>query len=132
MVASRFVFSRKSVALQLRTFATKSALFGSSGMSAIWSLLGGGLKRSTQHFISDPRDGVDGDGAEICSRFQCGGERGVVGALAASGVGHSGHSADKAEGPRSAQRGPSAEIVVICKVTWTRTPGFKIPPWMAR
>ena len=34
---------------------------------------GGGLKRSTQHFISDARDGVDGDGAKIWSRLRCGG-----------------------------------------------------------
>jgi hypothetical protein len=33
----------------------------------------GGLKRSTQHFISDARDGVDGDGAKIWSRLRCGG-----------------------------------------------------------
>src|SRR5215471_15544217 len=46
----------------------------------------GGLKRSTRHFISDPRDGVDGDGPKICSRFQYGGERGVVGPLAARRV----------------------------------------------
>src|SRR6516164_2895875 len=49
-------------------------------------LYAGGLKRSTQHFISDPRDGVDGDGPKICSRFQCGRERGVVGPLAARRV----------------------------------------------
>src|SRR6516162_4282183 len=55
-------------------------------MSPLRSLSGGGLKRSTQHFISDARDGVDGDGPKICSRFQCGGERGVVGALATRGV----------------------------------------------
>src|SRR5262249_61958731 len=46
----------------------------------------GGLKGSRQHFISDARDGVDGDGPKLCSRFQCGGERGVVGALAARPV----------------------------------------------
>jgi hypothetical protein len=30
----------------------------------------GGLTRSTQHFISDARDGVDGDGAKIWSRLR--------------------------------------------------------------
>ena len=29
----------------------------------------GGLKRSTQYFISDARDGEDGDGSKICSSF---------------------------------------------------------------
>jgi hypothetical protein len=42
------------------------------------SALGGGLKRSTQHFISDVRDGVDGQWSKICSRFQCGGQGGVA------------------------------------------------------
>jgi DNA-directed RNA polymerase sigma subunit (sigma70/sigma32) len=37
------------------------------------SLYLGGLKHSTQHFISDARDGVDGDGAKIWSRVRCGG-----------------------------------------------------------
>jgi hypothetical protein len=46
------------------------------------SALGGGLKRSTQHFISDVRDGVDGQWSKICSRFQCGGQGGVVEPLA--------------------------------------------------
>jgi hypothetical protein len=46
-------------------------------------LLGGGLKRSMQHFISDARDGVDGDRSKICSRFQRGGHGGVVEPLAA-------------------------------------------------
>ena len=39
---------------------------------------GGGLKRSTQHFISDARDGVDSDGSKKCSRFQRGGQGGGV------------------------------------------------------
>src|SRR5262252_2445737 len=59
---------------------------GTSAWSVECPVCPGGLKRSTQHFISDRRDGVDGDGAKICSRFQCGRERGVVGALAARGV----------------------------------------------
>src|SRR6516225_9820061 len=46
----------------------------------------GGLKWSSQHFILDGRDGVDGDGPRNCSRFQCGGESGVVGSLAARGI----------------------------------------------
>src|SRR5262249_14678302 len=46
----------------------------------------GGLKGSRQQFSADARDGVDGDGPKLCSTFQCGGERGVVGALAARPV----------------------------------------------
>jgi hypothetical protein len=54
----------------------------SSNGEARMSALGGGLKRSTQHFISDARDGVDGDGSKICSRVQRGGQGGVVEPLA--------------------------------------------------
>jgi hypothetical protein len=46
------------------------------------SAFDGGLKRSTQHFISDASDGVDGDGPKICSRVQRGGQGGVVEPLA--------------------------------------------------
>src|SRR5215471_861124 len=42
------------------------------------SALCGGLKRSTQHFISDARDGVDSDGSKKRSRFQRGGQGGGV------------------------------------------------------
>jgi hypothetical protein len=42
------------------------------------SALGGDLKRSTQHFISDARDEWTGDGSKICSRVQHGGQGGVV------------------------------------------------------
>src|SRR6516225_11559028 len=52
----------------------------------VWSLLEGGLKWSSQHFILNGRDGVDGDGPKNCSRFQCSGESGVVGPLAARGI----------------------------------------------
>jgi ABC transporter substrate binding protein len=55
-------------------------------MSDLSPQSGGGLKRSTQHFILQGRDGVDGDGPKTHSRFQCGGERGIVGPLAARGV----------------------------------------------
>jgi hypothetical protein len=51
-----------------------NVLFAAMRMSAF----GGGLKRSTQHFISDARDGVDSDGSKICSRFQRGGQGGGV------------------------------------------------------
>ena len=42
------------------------------------SAFDGGLKRSTQHFISDARDGVDSDGSKKRSRFQRGGQGGGV------------------------------------------------------
>ena len=50
---------------------------------------GGGLKRSTQHFILNGKDGVYGDEAKISSRVHCGREDGVVGSLAARGVAES-------------------------------------------
>lgn len=46
------------------------------------SALGGGLKRSTQHFMSDARDGMEGRWVEECSRVQRGGQGGVVEPLA--------------------------------------------------
>jgi hypothetical protein len=48
--------------------------------------LGGGLNRSTQHFILKRKDGVYGDESKISSRFHCGRENGIVGSLAAGGV----------------------------------------------
>jgi len=36
------------------------------------SAFGGGLNRSTQHFILKRKDGVDGDASRIFSRFQKG------------------------------------------------------------
>src|ERR1017187_3342984 len=47
------------------------------------------LNRSTQHFILNGKDGVFGDMARISSRFHCGREDRVVGALAAGGVAQS-------------------------------------------
>src|ERR1035437_5264016 len=47
------------------------------------------LNRSTQHFILNGKDGVFGDVARISSRFHCGRENGVVGALAAAEVAQS-------------------------------------------
>jgi hypothetical protein len=52
----------------------------------LMSQLGGGLNRSTQHFILNGKDGVCGDKSKISSRFHCGRESGVVGSLAARGV----------------------------------------------
>src|ERR1700730_16355837 len=45
--------------------------------------LGGGLNRSTQHFILERKDGVYGYGSKISSRFHGGRENGVMGPLAA-------------------------------------------------
>jgi hypothetical protein len=50
---------------------------------------GGGLNRSTQHFILNGKDGVYGDVSRISSRFHCGRESGVVGSLAKRGVAES-------------------------------------------
>jgi hypothetical protein len=58
------VSARRPLYPRKRTFS------GVSRMSALC----GGLKRSTQHFISGVRDGVDGQWLKICSRFQCGGQ----------------------------------------------------------
>jgi hypothetical protein len=44
--------------------------------------ISGGLKRSTQHFILNGKDGVYGDETKISSRVHCGRESGVVGSLA--------------------------------------------------
>jgi len=46
------------------------------------SAFGGGLKRSTQHFISTQEMERTGDGSKICSRVQRGGQGGVVEPLA--------------------------------------------------
>src|SRR5258707_2775332 len=51
----------------------------------MWSLLNGGLNRSTQHFILKRKDGVY-NGSKISSRFHRGGENGIMGPLAAWGV----------------------------------------------
>src|SRR6266436_8659021 len=48
----------------------------------------GGLNWSTQHFILNGKDGVC-DESKISSRFQCVGENGVMGSLAAWGVAES-------------------------------------------
>src|ERR1019366_3205137 len=53
------------------------------------SVHGGGLNRSTQHFILNGKDGVSGDQSKISSRFHCGREDRVVGSLAAGGVAQS-------------------------------------------
>jgi hypothetical protein len=58
---------------------SKCALEGTSGF-------GGGLNRSTQHFILKRKDGVYGDESKISSRLHCGRENGIVGPLAAWGV----------------------------------------------
>ena len=52
------------------------------GMSAV----GGGLNRSTQHFILKRKDGVYGDESKISSRLHCRREDGIMGPLAAWGV----------------------------------------------
>ena len=49
----------------------------------IMSAHGGGLNRSTQHFILESKDGVYGYGSKISSRFHGGRENGVMGPLAA-------------------------------------------------
>src|SRR5262249_60870213 len=59
---------------QFPLYPQKQTLVECSRMSALC----GGLKRSTQHFISDARDGVDSDGSKICSGFQRGGQGGGV------------------------------------------------------
>src|SRR5271169_6669219 len=51
--------------------------------------LGGGLDRSTQHFILEGKDGVYDDGSEIWSRVYGGREDGVMGSLAAGRVAQS-------------------------------------------
>ena len=62
-----------------RSFGTKAGL---SRMAAV----GGGLNRSTQHFILERKDGVYCDVPKISSRLHCGREDGVMGPLAAWGV----------------------------------------------
>ena len=54
--------------------------------ASIMSAFGGGLNRSTQHFILKRKGGVHGDESKISSRFHCGRENVVVGPLAAWGV----------------------------------------------
>ena len=49
------------------------------------SVIGGGLNRSTQHFILERKDGVYSDGSAISSWFQSGREDGVVDSLAERG-----------------------------------------------
>jgi hypothetical protein len=50
------------------------------------SAFGGGLHRSTQHFILNGRDGVYADETKKTLGLQCGGEDGAVGSLATRGA----------------------------------------------
>jgi hypothetical protein len=63
---------------------TLKAMFG----PAVLTGFEGGLNWSTQHFILNGKDGVC-DESKISSRFQCVGENGVMGSLAAGGVAES-------------------------------------------
>ena len=50
------------------------------------SALGGGLNRSTQHFIFEGKDGVYSEGSAISSWFHCGKEDGAVESLGERGI----------------------------------------------
>ena len=52
--------------------------YGLLGVVDKLSALGGGLNRSTQHFILNGKDGVYGDLSRISSRFHCGRESGGI------------------------------------------------------
>ena len=58
-------------------------------MKGAMSAFGGGLNRSTQHFIFEGKDGVYSEGSAISSWFHCGREDGAVELLGERGIAES-------------------------------------------